>query len=81
MPKNFFSAILEAQRCLQNMYFLSAKAQNFGAENSTIPSILLNSLSFKELQIPYNILGADMKILFLVTAQRPEARLVISSNS
>jgi len=56
------------------MYFLSTNAQNFGAENSTISSIFSNALSYKELQTPSEILAADMKILFLVTAQRPEAR-------
>jgi hypothetical protein len=71
------AAILEAQRCLSNIYLQCSSAIDFALENDTLPGIMLQTTKYKELKIPSPIISFDMKLLFLVTAQRPEARTVV----
>ena len=66
--------ILEAQRCLSNIYLQCSRAQDFALENETLPGILQQTTKYTETQVPSSIISFDMKILFLVTATRPEAR-------
>lgn len=69
--------ILEAQRCLSNIYLQCSRAQDFALENDTLPGILQQTTKYNESQVSSQIISFDMKILFLVTATRPEARTVV----
>ena len=66
--------IVEAKRCLSNIYLQCCRAQDFALENDTLPAILQQTTKYNENQIPASIISFDMKLLFLVTAKRPEAR-------
>lgn len=70
--------ILEALRCLSNIYLQCSRGQNFALENQTIPGIMEQMKKYKEFAVPPQVIGFDMKLLFLVTALRPEARTVVS---
>lgn len=67
----------EALRCLSNIYLQSSCAQNYGVENSTIPSVIEQTKKYKELDLPHEIMSSDLKLVFLITAHRPEARSVV----
>ena len=47
---------------------------SFSIENDTLPGILQQTTKYNESQVSSQIISFDMKILFLVTATRPEAR-------
>ncbi len=66
--------MLEAQRCLSNIYLQCSRAQNFALENETLPGIMQQTTKYKEYKTPPSIVCFDMKLLFLITAQRPEGR-------
>ena len=66
--------ILEAQRCLSNIYLQCHKAQDLALNNSTLPGIMQQVTKYKDHQVPPQIVSFDMKLLFLITAHRPEAR-------
>ena len=70
----FFVAILEAQRCLSNIYLQCHKAQDLALSNDTLPGIMYQTTQYKDLLVPPPIIAFDMKILFLITAQRTQSR-------
>lgn len=76
--KRDLNVIEEALRCLSNIYFQSFCAQNYGVENATIPSVIEQIKRYKELELPYEIMSSDIKLIFLITAHRPEARSVVT---
>ena len=69
--------ILEAQRCLSNIYLQCHKSQDLALNNQTLPGVLHQVTKYKEHQVPSPVISFDMKILFLITAQRPEARTFV----
>lgn len=69
--------ILEAQRCLSNIYLQCHKSQDLALNNQTLPGVLHQVTKYKEHQVPSPIISFDMKILFLITAQRPESRTFV----
>ncbi len=66
--------ILEAQRCLSNIYLQCHKAQDMALVNDTLPGVMAQMTKYKEYKISPPIISFDMKILFLITAQRTESR-------
>ena len=68
--------MLEAQRCLSNIYLQCHKAQDLALNNQTLPGIMHQVTKYKDHQVPPQIISFDMKLLFLITAHRPEARFV-----
>lgn len=71
---NVKEVVLEAQRCLSNIYLQCSRAQDYALENDTLAGIMQQTIRYKTWQTPSQIICFDMKLLFLVTAQRPEAR-------
>ena len=69
--------ILEAQRCLSNIYLQCHKSQDLALNNQTLPGVLHQVTKYKEHQVPSQVISFDMKILFLITAQRPESRTFV----
>ena len=69
--------ILEAQRCLSNIYKQCHKAQDLALNNSTLPGVMHQVTKYKEYQIPALIISFDMRILIFVTAYRPESRTFV----
>jgi len=69
--------IKEAQRCLSNIYLQCHRAQDFALNNDTLSGIMQQTTMYREYKIPPVIISFDIKILFLITAQRTESRTVV----
>jgi len=69
--------IKEAQRCLSNIYLQCDKAKNLALNNETLSGIMQQTTMYREYKIPPVIISFDIKILFLITAQRTESRTVV----
>ena len=54
--------ILEAQRCLSNIYLQCHKSQDLALNNQTLPGVLHQVTKYKEHQVPPPIISFDMKI-------------------
>ena len=67
--------ILEAQRCLYNIYLQCHKSQDLALNNQTLPGIIHQVTKYKDHGVPAQIISFDMKLLFFITAYRPESRL------
>ena len=67
--------ILEAQRCLYNIYLQCKIAQDYLLKNHTLSGILQQTTKYEEFQVPLEIIFFDMRIfMFLVSATNPEER-------
>ena len=67
--------ILEAQRCLYNMYLQCKIAQDYLLKNNTLSRILQQTRKYEAFQVPLEIIFFDMRIfMFLVSATNPEER-------
>ena len=66
--------ILEAQRCLSNIYLQSHKALDLALVNDSLPGVMTQTTKYREYQIPAIVISFDIRILFLITAQRTESR-------
>lgn len=69
--------IKEAQRCLSNIYLQCHRAQDMALNNATLPGVMQQTTMYREYKIPAAIISFDIKILFLITAQRTESRTVV----
>ena len=70
----FFSEIKEAQRCLSNIYLQCHRALDLALNNDTLSGVMQQTTMYREYKIPADIISFDIKILFLITAQRTESR-------
>ena len=74
LNENSKMVINESQRCLNNLLLQSPAAQSLMAQSEALKGILEIVVKWKELELPHEMFVFDMKILFLVTALRPETR-------
>jgi len=71
------SKIKEAQRCLSNIYLQCHRALDLALNNDTLSGVMQQTTMYREYKIPADIISFDIKILFLITAQRTESRTVV----
>ena len=68
------SVIYEAQRCLSNFLLQSAVARAICAKNGTIKGVMEQLATWNDLDLPFDMICFDLKIVFLITALCPETR-------
>lgn len=69
-----WDTILEASKCISNIYFQSNKAISMYSENQVISRVLRQTTNYDKYKVPLGVIEFDLKIFFLVTARSAEAR-------
>jgi len=71
---DIWETVLEASKCISNIYFQCSRAIGLCADNQSVARIFAAMEHYVQYKVTRDVIEFDLKILFLITAHSQEAR-------